>query len=563
MPTIEATDAASHPKRMATDFLQPLTEVAHVWAVDVDDILSNYLNQIAERTNLSSLDINFAEAAVLVRNSVTCYGHKVDKLTQLVYNVLHLLSRNSTSDTELPTVEKAGREQAIQDLDFSTDFLSMVEVESTEQLASQFLSNNQKAVDGSVNALGLHIEEIPFEDVSTQTKKFRVCVGTLNSDCCLRVSPSVYHLTASHRAAEPEWLSACSGRDSLEGTINGLTEEATFMSEKMELDVYSEDNYGDGGCYDSVCHGIGDKADSDEDEIDFWASGQIDLYSTADNGKPSADVLKFNKSNLTSTITAASLLNVVDEDCSLFLYSATHHLTGMAPLPFLSSFPEQKRILKADAPLRTIAAASMIDESAGAAALLECWDQDDIDSGDEFERAVNEQPKPDQQSLEGTPTSASASASAQRLSAFMEQIMASTKEATPASSKLNTWLEEMHLLVEDLQERQKDAPFLIRRYTDYLMSKLQPEVPMRLADVIPFFEDSPGEAADVTRTFLACLSLVNEQRVDLVLSALSGTVAQPDQLSLISKNLQSAQAQGMDEQQHPPSKRQKRNGQIS
>lgn len=125
----------------SSQLLRPYRALAENWEVEIEEDLLEYLARLELVGSSSSyLDLNFAQAAMLVQNSALVYGKKVDLLYEFVFRALEALSlshdlgstakpvssrisRKPTASTE-PSLATEGQHAAFAPLDELVSFSS-------------------------------------------------------------------------------------------------------------------------------------------------------------------------------------------------------------------------------------------------------------------------------------------------------------------------------------------------------------------------------------------------------------------------------------------------------
>jgi condensin-2 complex subunit H2 len=104
------------PSRWVDLFYQPIKDLADNWNIDLEDELSEYMKQLeniheGDLENLSTGDVNFAEAAIVIQGSAMIYSKKVEYLYKLMFEVLDaIISKKRKEHKATSSVEEDGKD---------------------------------------------------------------------------------------------------------------------------------------------------------------------------------------------------------------------------------------------------------------------------------------------------------------------------------------------------------------------------------------------------------------------------------------------------------------------
>jgi len=87
---------AAEPTTRFSHLLQPIRDLSKVWKIEIAEELERYIEEVGQLLVLDPVDgiinLNFAEAALLIQGSTAIYSRKVELLYTLVYQALDLLA---------------------------------------------------------------------------------------------------------------------------------------------------------------------------------------------------------------------------------------------------------------------------------------------------------------------------------------------------------------------------------------------------------------------------------------------------------------------------------------
>jgi condensin-2 complex subunit H2 len=80
--------------------IQPIKDLAQNWDIDIAESLTDYLDELAGLTitlDGGHINLNFAEAALVIQGSTAVYSKKVEYLHQLVLQSLEFISNKKSN----------------------------------------------------------------------------------------------------------------------------------------------------------------------------------------------------------------------------------------------------------------------------------------------------------------------------------------------------------------------------------------------------------------------------------------------------------------------------------